>query len=97
MSEPPLNRNKEAMSTDPQPIQTDSTKKGAGGTEETEDLSVCLCHSTDTAYGLQCFHQSFTRNILNELQPYFIYNIYLTYIPFCKSVSCSDANFKQFL
>ena len=52
MSEPPLNRNKEAMSADPQSIHTDSTKKGAGGTEETEDLSVCLRHSGDTAYGL---------------------------------------------
>ncbi len=42
VSEPPLNRNKEAASTDPQPIPIDSAKKEAGGTEETGNLNVSL-------------------------------------------------------
>lgn len=60
MSEPPLNRNKEAMSTDPQPIPTDSAKKEAGGIEGTEDLNVSLCYSGSTNHGAAHFHQSFT-------------------------------------
>lgn len=60
MSEPPLNRNKEAMSTDPQPIPTDSAKKEAGGTEGTEDLNVSLCYSSATNHGGVHFGQSFT-------------------------------------
>lgn len=42
VSELPLNRNKEAMSTDPEPTPTDSAKKEAGQTEEPEDLHVSL-------------------------------------------------------
>lgn len=54
VSEPPLNRNKEAMSTDPQPIPKDSAKKGAGGTEGVDSLNVSLCQSTDTDSSVMC-------------------------------------------
>lgn len=42
VSGPLLNRNKEAISTDPQPIPTDSAKKERGATEETADLNVSV-------------------------------------------------------
>lgn len=72
VSEPPLNRKKEAMSTDPQPVPTDSAKKEAGRTEETEDRKASLCYSSER---LWC---STLSSVFNWV---FCYN-------FCKSAPC---------
>lgn len=63
--EPPLNRNKEAKSTDPQPIPTDSAKKEARVTEEPQDLNVSLCKSSDIACGVLHFLHSLTQKLFN--------------------------------